>query len=157
MLGFVSWMYILFDCTATRAVTGSSRSWNLFLVESVFKIRNLLRHHAQWVLLDVLIKKFIQNLWCFDLLSGKTAHTQAETSAPGAGELWQGYKSPRKYCFPLFMIKGDQRGDEGQGPGQDEPEGLRRLQRHRADVLPLVQQVRHTARFTINYLCRLCS
>ena len=27
------------------------------LVESVFKIRNLLRHHAQWVLLDVLIKK----------------------------------------------------------------------------------------------------
>ena len=55
------------------------------------------------------------------------------------------------------MIKGDQRGDEGQGPGQDEPEGLRRLQRHRADVLPLVQQVRHTARFTINYLCSLCS
>ena len=47
------------------------------------------------------------------------------------------------------MIKGDQRGDEGQGPGQDEPEGLRRLQRHRADVLPLVQQVRHTARFII--------
>ena len=59
--------------------------------------------------------------------------------------------------YLLFMIKGDQRGDEGQGPGQDEPEGLRRLQRHRADVLPLVQQVRHTARFTINYLCRLCS
>ena len=57
----------------------------------------------------------------------------------------------------LFMIKGDQRGDEGQGPGQDEPEGLRRLQRHRADVVPLVQQVRHTARFIINYLCRLCS
>ena len=52
------------------------------------------------------------------------------------------------------MIKGDQRGDEGQGPGQDEPEGLRRLQRHRADVVPLVQQVRHTARLIINYLCR---
>ena len=92
----------------------------------------------------------------FDLFSGEAAHAQAETSASGAGELWQGYKWPRQYCFPLFMIKGDQRGDEGQGPGQDEPEGLRRLQRHRADVVPLVQQVRHTVRFIINYLCRLC-